>query len=81
MKTFPHAYPGARYRNDNWPGEYIVALVARDLVALVSMEDGNRWTDAVEVKDAHNITEDEWTKLTDGKAIRFVQTNHENSAS
>jgi hypothetical protein len=42
---------------------YMLATVGSNLVALVSLEDGNRWKDAVYVLDNLNITPREWYKV------------------
>jgi hypothetical protein len=35
-------------------------------VALIDLDDGNRWTFPVEVKDPYDISDDEWTEITGG---------------
>jgi len=36
------------------------------LVLLVSLDDGVRWTDPVEVKNRYDISDDEWTEISGG---------------
>lgn len=64
---------GDRFRDTNKNHkneEYILAAVGYDnnehriLVTLISLEDGNRWTDAILVKDSRHISFSDITKLT-----------------
>jgi hypothetical protein len=43
---------------------YLLCQVGLDLVALVSLNDGDRWKNAQEVRDADDITADEWSHIT-----------------
>lgn len=40
--------------------EYILARITFDKVALISLKDGNRWAEPVEVRDATNLTSQEF---------------------
>jgi hypothetical protein len=43
--------------------EYILAQVAMDVVAAISLTDGNRYSEMVKVKDVHSITERELSEI------------------
>lgn len=47
--------------------EHILAQVTKEKVALISLgNSSNRWNEAVVVDDIHNITEEEFAKITGG---------------
>jgi hypothetical protein len=45
---------------------YLLCQVELNFVALVSLNDGDRWKNAQEVRDADDITADEWSHITGG---------------
>lgn len=44
-------------------GKYILALVAKCMVALVSMRNGNRWVDAISVEDSFKVKVSEFGEM------------------
>lgn len=56
---------------------YLLAQVYRNHVCLISYYDGNRWDDPEEVIDAHNISPNEWERIT-GKSSgwAYVEVEH-----
>jgi hypothetical protein len=48
----------------------------QSVVALIDLNDGNRWTGPVKVNCSYNITYDEWTKITGGDdTVEWVADN------
>lgn len=43
---------------------FMLAVFSSHEVCLVSMSDGNRWTEVLKVKDADNITKEEFKSLS-----------------
>lgn len=67
-----YAY-GMRFRTKEGGGdEYIIAQIDTDLVCLICLTDGNRWTDPLKVGDSLNLTEEEFTILA-GRTKRFIR--------
>lgn len=44
----------------------------KEYVALIFMEDGNRWREPVHVKKYMNISKDEWDKISKGGDFELV---------
>ena len=82
MKKYPtliDAYPGARFRLNFKDSigtlDYILAQVDKDILALISLTDGNRWNKPIKIKNNTGLTEIEiraifncdedsfWTKI------------------
>jgi hypothetical protein len=67
---------GQIYRSGS--GEYILAMLQNearyDLVALISLEDGNRWRDPVRVNDNMSITTAEFNAIG-GNTMKFLRHN------
>jgi hypothetical protein len=57
-------HTGSRDRGDN---RYMLVQPDRCAMALVSMQDGNRWKEPVMVLNPLNISTAEWNKITGGK--------------
>jgi hypothetical protein len=45
-------------------GKYIIAQVEANKVCLISLINGNRWADPIEVKNIGSITEEEFIKMS-----------------
>lgn len=56
-------------------GKSILAQVAYKKVALISLENGNRWDEGVDVVDPKNITRDEWVKMFDEMDTEPIRIN------
>jgi hypothetical protein len=83
---FPELFPkqthkvGDRFKYQGTSGisdgeEYILARVAQGNVVLICLNDGNRWSEIVEVRDTNGITEQEFTLITDYKSERFIKVS------
>ena len=54
------------------PEEYIIARLSRYKVALISLSDGNRWSETRKVKDSNNITQAEMDKMVDPQVFQGI---------
>ncbi len=57
---------GQRYKDCGDGDIYILAQSGVDLVHLISLKNGNRWSEAKPVGSARNITPEEWDAITRG---------------
>ena len=48
---------------------YILAASEATKVLLISLESGNRWLDAISVKDVYKITEEEFKRISDNQFV------------
>ena len=62
---------GNRYQSKG--EDYILACVDDKRGALISLKNGNRWTNPISVNFADNISEDEWDKITEGKPFQLLE--------
>jgi hypothetical protein len=44
--------------------KYVLAQVDAYMVALIGLNDGNRWADPVKVKDTRSVNEWEWAEIS-----------------
>lgn len=54
-------------------GEYILSKIDKQFVVLINLENGNRWSDAVRVFDACDITELEFNKICGDRPEKFTK--------
>lgn len=52
--------------------EHILALSAPNRICLISLHNGNRWSDAVEVKDPFKLTEEDFKKVSNDSAFTKI---------
>ena len=54
---------------------YILAMVDYDKACLVSLRDGNRFQNVVDISFSHGmyVTDEEFQKITSGQSNRFVE--------
>jgi|SRR5690606_2039480 len=62
---------GNRYQYEG--EDYILACVDNKKIALISLEDGNRWTNPISVNLVDNISEDEWDRITEGEPFQLLE--------
>lgn len=63
---------GQTFKRGSNKEEYMLAQVAFSKCAMVSLRDGNRWEEGVEVDDVFAITEEEFNKICDGDKFELV---------
>lgn len=65
---------GQRFLNENdYDEEYILAQIGPREVALISLEDGNRWSVGVEVQSISSITKEEWEEISTSGGFEEVE--------
>ena len=72
----PQNKVGMKYRN-NTGEDYILARVEDNVVALISLNNGNRYTKPVTLIDSNEITDDEFSQLCDGNEYKVTLINKE----
>lgn len=72
MSTKTKRFVGQKYRSlDN--GNYILAQTAPDKVSLINANSGNRYIEAVKVKQIFSITPYEWRKIVGSVGSRYFK--------
>lgn len=65
---------GDRFMQKSFGDKYILARVQNNEVKLISLANGNRFTDGkIIVSDVHDISEDEWVAITSNCPESFVR--------
>jgi len=73
MKNKIKRFVGQKYRSlDN--GNFIVAQTAPNSVSLINTHTGNRYTEAVKVKQIFSISAYEWRKIVGTVGSRYFKT-------
>ncbi len=67
---FPSYKVGQRFEIEAC--RYILARVRKDTVVLICLDDGNRFTDPVDVINSCNITAEEFRKLTSNYTFKLI---------
>lgn len=72
MKNKTKRFVGQKYRSlDN--GNFIVAQTAPSAVSLINTNTGNRYTEAVKVKEIFSISPYEWRKIVGTVGSRYFK--------
>ena len=63
---------GNRYQYEG--EDYILACVDSDSkIELISLKCGNGWTNPISVNSIHDISEDEWDRITEGEPFQLLE--------
>lgn len=66
---------GDRFMQKSFGDKYILARLQNNEVKLISLANGNRFTDGkIIVSDVHDISEDEWVAITSNCPDSFVRS-------
>lgn len=66
---------GQLYMTENYETKFILAQITFKTVALISIKNGNRWVDPVEVVNPDNISEEEWDQITNYVVFVHIENN------
>jgi len=69
----PAFHIGMRFSQEGGDEEYLLAQVEKNKVALVGLNQGNRFNDPVEVCMPHHITPDEWERITSDDEFTLIE--------
>jgi len=53
--------------------EYLVCRTGHSLIQLIKLDNGNRWNDGATVADVHDISQEEWKKISSTNLHEFVR--------
>jgi hypothetical protein len=64
---------GDKFTLGNSKEVYLLCQTGESIVSLVGLNNANRWENGVHVKDIHNITKNEFAKITDSDDYVFIK--------